>query len=377
MCDEAALCSCGGGGGRADGATGYSGELITRFGAKRGLRLKVAGRTEAKVKALAEANGGLPWAAFSVDDSAAVDEHFGDPNIKVVCACAGPFIKTYRQMVEACIRHGKHYIDINGENAVLESIRCEYGPQAEEKGVMLLPAAGFDVVPSDVLAHYLHKKLPGAPVTKLHLYFHYNEVGSLVSRGTASVMKGAMMSGKGISWRMSHQLQQINPAQQALLFEPKSDFGGLIDETVPLGPAAMADVSTAYHSIKGPDGLGVPCIETYVSIPTKSTVAKCFSAEYTDGVKDRESNTKVQPIGPTDKENEQGIAYVAGALFSSDLKSARAAMKCPAPYKVTYLAALAAIEFVLDGDAPPGFQSPTSAYGLRFVEPCGLKIIDI
>jgi len=186
-----------------------------------------------------------------------------------------------------------------------------------------------------------------------------------------------MMSGKGISWRLCHQLEQINPAQQALLFEPKSDFGGLIDEAVPLGPAAMADVSTAYHSLKCPDGLGVPCIETYVSIPTKSTVAKCFTAEYTDGVKNRESNSKVQPIGPTDEENEEGIAYVAAALFSSNLKSARAAMQCPAPYKVTYLAALAAIEFVLAGDSPAGFQSPTSAYGLRFVEPCGLKIIDI
>merc|ERR1712224_701381 len=182
---------------------------------------------------------GLPWAAFSVDDEAAMDEHFGDPNIKVVCACAGPFIKTYRPMVEACIRHGKHYIDINGENAVLESIRNEYGPQAKP----------------------------------------------------------------------------------------------------------MADVSTAYHSLKGPDGLGVPCIETYVSIPTKSTVAKCFQKEYTDGVKERDASTKVQPIGPTDEENEEGIAYVAGALFSSNLKSARAA-----------------IEFVLAGDAPAGFQSPTSAY---------------
>ena len=139
----------------------------------------------------------------------------------------------------------------------------------------------------------------------------------------------------------------------------------------------MADVSTAYHSLKGPDGLGVPCIETYVSIPTKSTVAKCFQKEYTDGVKERDASTKVQPIGPTDEENEEGIAYVAGALFSSNLKSARAAMLCPAPYKVTYLAALAAIEFVLAGDAPAGFQSPTSAYGLRFVEPCGLKIVDI
>ena len=86
---------------------------------------------------------------------------------------------------------------------------------------------------------------------------------------------------------------------------------------------------------------------------------------------------RAQDVGVKFSRLEEGIAYVAGALFSSNLKSARAAMLCPAPYKVTYLAALAAIEFVLAGDAPAGFQSPTSAYGLRFVEPCGLKIVDI
>ena len=68
----------------------------------------------------------------------------------LVVHAAGPFIKTFRPMVEACIKHGKHYCDIDGEIAVIEGI-AEYDAQARAAGVMLLPAAGFDVVPSDVL----------------------------------------------------------------------------------------------------------------------------------------------------------------------------------------------------------------------------------
>ena len=147
---------------RADGATGYSGELITRFGTRAGFRIKVAGRSAEKVRAVAAANGGLEWAAFSLDDAEALDRHVGDPHVRLVVHAAGPFLQTFRPMVEACIKHGKHYCDIDGEIAVIEGI-AEYDAQARAAGVMLLPAAGFDVVPSDVLVRPARAGRPGGP----------------------------------------------------------------------------------------------------------------------------------------------------------------------------------------------------------------------
>ena len=197
--------------------------------------------------------------------------------------------------------------------------------------------------------HYLRGKLPAdAPLTKLHLFFAYNEVGSLVSRGTANVMKNSMMSGKGISWRTSHRVTPVNTAAVDMLWRPHSDFGGTFDEPVHVGPAAMADVATAYHSIK------VPSIETYVSTKTKAVVSRCLVSKYTEGVTDRLVDPKLQPLGPTDEENELGAAYIEGALFTSDLRRHRALLTGPAPYKTTYEAVLAVVGFVLSGDAPPG-----------------------
>ena len=107
---------------RADGATGYSGELITRFGTRAGFRIKVAGRSEEKVRAVAAANGGLEWAAFSLEDAEALDRHVGDPHVRLVVHAAGPFIKTFRPMVEACIKHGKHYCDIDGQRTTSQRV---------------------------------------------------------------------------------------------------------------------------------------------------------------------------------------------------------------------------------------------------------------
>jgi short subunit dehydrogenase-like uncharacterized protein len=52
---------------------------------------------------------------------------------------------------------------------------------AKAAGIMLLPGAGFDVVPSDCLAAHLKKRLP----TATHFRLFLRGVGAGVSRGTA------------------------------------------------------------------------------------------------------------------------------------------------------------------------------------------------
>ena len=118
----------------------------------------------------------MPWRAFSLDAGpAALDAMLAD--VAVVVHCAGPFVDTWRPMVAACVRTGTHYLDINGEPHVIEAIAAEHGPAAAAVGVMLLPAAGFDVVPSDVLARAVAQAAPqplDLSASELSLYFHFN-----------------------------------------------------------------------------------------------------------------------------------------------------------------------------------------------------------
>ena len=63
-------------------------------------------------------------------------------------------------MMEGCLAAGADYLDITGEIDVIVSA-AERSERAQHEGVALLPAVGFDVVPSDCLAAMLAERLPG------------------------------------------------------------------------------------------------------------------------------------------------------------------------------------------------------------------------
>ena len=173
------------------GATGYTGRLISKACRDAGLDVTVAGRNAASVRALA-LELGLPSVSFSLENEAALDEAVG--RAAVVVHCAGPFAQTYSAVVESCLRKGAHYVDINGEIEVIEAI-SKYAQEAEEKGLMLLPAAGFDVVPSDTLAHLVAERFkscyPAHFPSKLEIFFHYNDQGKLFPRSSSPLLVSA------------------------------------------------------------------------------------------------------------------------------------------------------------------------------------------
>src|SRR5262245_11521378 len=161
------------------GANGYTGALIARAAAARGHRPVLAGRNAAAVAALGR-DLGLDHRAFALDSPAVVAE--GVRGMKAVLHCAGPFAHTSRPMADACLEEGVHYLDITGEVAVFEALAAR-DAEARAAGVMLLPGAGFDVVPSDCLAAHLKRRLPSATRLALGLL----ALGKR-SRGTATTV---------------------------------------------------------------------------------------------------------------------------------------------------------------------------------------------
>ena len=226
------------------GSYGYTGQLIVARALKEGLRPILAGRNEKKLRAQAEQYS-LDCRAFSLHDMAKLDAALLD--VDAVLHCAGPFIHTFRQMAEACLRTKRHYVDISGEIPGFEAL-ASMDDRAKEAGVMLLPGAGFDVVPSDCLAAHLRQRLPSARQFRLFL----RGVGAGVSRGTA---KSAVenMHRQGMI-RRDGQLVQVPPAWNVR----ERDFGRGYTRVVSVG---WGDVSTAYYST------GIPNIETYFAFP--------------------------------------------------------------------------------------------------------------
>jgi short subunit dehydrogenase-like uncharacterized protein len=127
------------------GAAGYMGQLFLKTIKNKGFDIVLGARTSFAAE--------YPVRQFSLDNPSLILDNLKD--VKLVINLAGPFSKTNKQLVEACIKSGSHYIDIAGEMPELETV-FEYDDLAKKAQIMLMPGAGFGVVPTDIVANLVH-----------------------------------------------------------------------------------------------------------------------------------------------------------------------------------------------------------------------------
>lgn len=84
----------------------------------------------------------------SAADQASVDKIVSQS--RVMLATAGPFIQIGTPVVDSCVRHGSHYVDITGEVPWVRQLVDKYDAAAKDKGVYIVNCCGFDSVPSDL-----------------------------------------------------------------------------------------------------------------------------------------------------------------------------------------------------------------------------------
>lgn len=331
------------------GANGYTGELIARRCASRGMSAVLAGRSGEAVRALA-GELGLEARVFGLDDPAALRP--GLDGVAAVLHCAGPFARTSRPMAEACLAARAHYLDITGEVAVFEAL-ARRDAEARAAGVMLLPGSGFDVVPSDCLAAHLKRRLPSAT----HLTLAFLGTGG-VSRGTATTMVENL--DKGGLVRRDGRLVRVPAAWKTRAI----DFGRGPRPaiTIPWG-----DVSTAFHST------GIPNIEVYMAAPLALRAGLKLARPFAPLLGARpvqaflKRRIRAGPAGPSPEARARGGSFLWGEVRDGQGGRAEARLTTPDGYTLTALTALAIAERVLAGDAPAGFQTPSRAYGADFV----------
>jgi short subunit dehydrogenase-like uncharacterized protein len=327
------------------GANGYTGELIAHEAVARGHRPILAGRNAGAIEALGRALG-LEPRVFALDRQAEVDA--GLRGVKAVLHCAGPFARTSRPMADACLRAGVAYLDITGEPAVFEALAARDG-EAKAAGVMLLPGAGFDVVPSDCLAAHLRRMLPSAA----HLALGFQSLGR-VSRGTAlTVVEN--LSGSGLV-RRGGVLMPVPAGWKTRMI----DFGaGPVKAiTIPWG-----DVVTAYHTT------GIPNIEVYMAAPLAARLAARASRYLGPVLAARpvkrwlQKRIRAGPPGPTEAQRARRQTFLWGEARDDAGGRVVSRLRGPDGYTFTVRAALALVERVLAAPPPAGFQTPAAAYG--------------
>jgi len=332
------------------GSYGYTGQLIVERALQRGLHPVLAGPNEKKLRTQAEQHN-LDCRAFALHDTAKLDSALLE--VEAVLHCAGPFVHTFRQMAEACLRTKRHYVDISGEIVGFEAL-ARMDIEAKQAGVILLPGAGFDVVPSDCLAAHLKQRLPSARQYRLFL----RGVGAGVSRGTA---KSAIenMHRQGMI-RRDGQLVQVPPAWNVR----ERDFGRGYTKVVSVG---WGDVSTAYYST------GIPNIEAYFAFPESVIKLMRFMRVVGPLMYNRVTKRILKSLvdlflkPPAEERRRNASAIFVGEVIGQKGERAVSKLITPEGYTCTALTTVEIMKRILKDEWKPGFQTPSLAYGSNFI----------
>lgn len=317
------------------GAAGYMGQLFLKQARHANFDLVLGSRSKIDTN--------YPLRLFSLENHASIVENIKD--VKLVINLAGPFKNTNKPLVEACIAKGTHYIDIAGEVAELETV-FTYNEKAKEANVMLMPGAGFGVVPTDIAANMTKEKLPDATYLKIAyvtdggasrgtlktLLGDINKAGVILENG---VYKKAMPASKSIELR-------TNNKEYRLVYNPW-----------------RADLFTAKIST------GILNIETYANFP--NLIEKMMRGKLLwlrDFLLKRLINSL--PTGPSEKQIKKGSTICYAEAGNSSGEKAKATVLGPEAYLFTAETLVRITQKIIDNHTSPGFQTP-NIYGVELI----------
>ena len=326
------------------GASGYMGQLFLKTIQNENLDVVLGARSNF--------NSEYQVRVFSLENSSAIVENIKD--VKLVINLAGPFKYTNKQLLEACIENGTHYIDIAGEVAELETV-YKYDEMAKKANIMLMPGAGFGVVPTDIVANLAKQKLSDAT----HLKIAYITKGG-VSRGTlktvlADINKEGVILENGIFNKAMPAFKTfqfiLNDKAQKLVYNPW-----------------RADLFSAKIST------GIQNIETYANFP--NLIVKMMQGKML-WLRDFMTKKLIAflPVGPSEKQIRQGSTVCYAEVSNSKGETASATIIGPEAYLFTSEVLLAITKNILNENYKVGFQTP-NFYGVDLLKSISnIKII--
>lgn len=334
------------------GAYGYNGEIISRYARLAGLEPVLAGRSEKKLRPLAHRLD-LKYRAFGLDRPAELKYALAD--IDLVLHCAGPYSRTARPMLDACLETSTDYLDITGEVDVFETIFEKYHTGARNKGVLFLPGVGFDVVPSDCLALALKESLPDANNLELALQAELVPGAAAAKSMVEGFKQGNFrrQNGRLVKVPMAHKFKDIS----------------FINGVKPAMNIPWGDLATAYRST------GIENIIVFMALPVPLEPLKALiNLAEPIVASDVVQNTLKQVIdnfiaGETEQQrqaHDEAIIWGRVTNARGDEKTMQVIM--PHAIELTARAALASVERVLNRtEDQVGTYTPAMLFGADFV----------
>ena len=174
------------------GGYGTFGAHAARALAKAGLKVRIAGRNEARAKSFAAGLGdGHEGIAADAADPASCARAL--EGARVAVSCAGPFAALPLALPEACLAAGAHSVDIADDRSWLARLRALDG-RFRDRG--LTAACGCSSLPgiSGALALLAAQRLPEVRRARVTLF-----IGNRNPKGDAAVRSAAAQLGKTFS----------------------------------------------------------------------------------------------------------------------------------------------------------------------------------
>ncbi len=203
------------------GASGFTGKQTVAYFAQHApnVRWALAGRNREKLAAVksetgTSANAGDILVADS-QDQAALDAIAA--RTRVVLTTAGPFALYGTKLVDACVRHQTHYVDITGETVWVRELIDRYHAEAAAEGTRIIPFCGFDSIPSDLGAYLVARHMQqtlGVDCRSIKAYF---QMAGGVNGGTLATAFNLYESGQAAHARHPFLLNPVPEATRAAL----------------------------------------------------------------------------------------------------------------------------------------------------------------
>ena len=330
------------------GATGYSGGRVTHALLQLGIRPVLCARDSARTKAAADALR-LAHRVAQVHDAASVVAAL--ENVSVVINAAGPFSHTAAPLVQACLERRIDYLDLCAEVPVLERLASLHAT-ARARGVMIMPAVGFDVVPTDSLAAHLARRFRGGHALTLAV-----SRPAFLSPGSARTLL------ENVDLGLARRGGVVRALRLGSI-ERTFDFGA---GARPCLNVSFADIVTAWHTT------GIPNITTFAEatpwlrlLPMGLALAPWLRTS-TGTTLGQLLADAVWRDPPGNVDPGQVSMTVVAEIEDTAGRRGRARLTTGEAYDFTGTAAATIAARVLIGDREPGFQTPARLLGPDFV----------
>jgi short subunit dehydrogenase-like uncharacterized protein len=328
------------------GAYGFTGAGISRLAADYGITPVLAGRNESKLKPLAESLG-YDYIVISLennhDNLVKVLSHF-----EIVLHIAGPYTFTGKPMLDAVVDAGTHYVDLTGENHVIQA-QLDRDEEFKRANIMVMPSVGYDVVPTDCLNVYVAGQVENPTNLTVVLNGNYTSAeGAGASRGT--MKSGVEMIGRPLLMRYDGEMVAVPKLKVVKRVENGQE------QTLVQIP--WADMMTSWVST------GIPTIEVFQLQEGEIPAWLPRLAQYEFGRRllgwliD-----KYFPEGPPPGAQQTRQTRIVSTATNAAGESASAAMITPEAYLLTFHSTLIVAKRVIDGYWEPGFQAVGKVYG--------------